>query len=421
MKKTEKVMKILIVDDVAAAHLLYKHALKNEKYEIIDAERGKDALAIIGKRDLDLVILDLDLPDMSGLEVLEEMRNSGNEVPVIMLTAYGTKEYVVKAAAKGVNYYLLKPVELGFLRKRVEEALSPAESEKKFIKIKNSTKLLMESLSELDGDAALSNHVDDLKNQIKEIVSKLGEIEKEKPVKHKVDTDSFFNKEVVCPVCASDFQAVNYKAKSFKFIRRDADFHEVYEGGYSPIMFDIWVCPECLYAAKKDDFAKIKVKDIEKIVRDKNDRIKLADGINFREFRNYRSAKISYILAAKCYEKIGFDYEYVANLYLRSAWIAREEKSTSEEKNYIKLSLSYFQKMIENKAIDTTLFPETTIYYLMGELYRRVGDFENGEKSFKLVIDSENKDRDKNIVKMAAVQYEQLKLERTKSGNEDSI
>lgn len=36
--------------------------------------------------------------------------------------------------------------------------------------------------------------------------------------------------------------------------------------------------------------------------------------------------------------------------------------------------------MIENKAIDTTLFPETTIYYLMGELYRRVGDFENGEK-----------------------------------------
>lgn len=199
-------MKILIVDDVAAAHLLYKHALKNEKYEIIDAERGKDALAIIGKRDLDLVILDLDLPDMSGLEVLEEMRNSGNEVPVIMLTAYGTKEYVVKAAAKGVNYYLLKPVELGFLRKRVEEALSPAESEKKFIKIKNSTKLLMESLSELDGDAALSNHVDDLKNQIKEIVSKLGEIEKEKPVKHKVDTDSFFNKEVVCPVCASDFK-----------------------------------------------------------------------------------------------------------------------------------------------------------------------------------------------------------------------
>lgn len=44
MKKTDKTMKILIVDDVAAAHLLYKHALKNDKYEIFDAERGRDAL-----------------------------------------------------------------------------------------------------------------------------------------------------------------------------------------------------------------------------------------------------------------------------------------------------------------------------------------------------------------------------------------
>lgn len=416
MKKTDKTMKILIVDDVAAAHLLYKHALKNDKYEIFDAERGRDALSLISKTNLDLVILDLDLPDMSGLEVLDEIRKSGNDVPVIILTAYGVKEYVVKAAAKGVNYYLIKPVELAFLRKRVEEVLSPVE--KKYSKLKSSTKMLMESLAEIENDASMTEHVKELKKQIKEIASKLGDIEKEKK-DETVTKDYFFNKEVVCPVCAADFFAINYKQKNFHFVRRDADFHEVYEGSYSPIMFDVWVCPECLYAAKKDDFGKIKVKEIELIAKGKEERKNIAGDIDFKEFRNYESARMSYLLAANCYDKIGYKNEYIGNLYLKSAWIAREKGKSEEEKKLIKESLKNFAKAEETGEGGRGALSELGFVYLMGELYRRVDDFVNAEKYFNKVIEQRDKTKEKDIVKMAATQFEQLKLERNKKKDED--
>lgn len=417
MKKSHKLMRILIVDDVPAAHLLYKHALKQDNYEIYDAERGKEALSIIHKTELDLIILDIDLPDISGLEVLEELRKKDKEIPVIILTAYGIKDYVIKAASKGVNFYLVKPVELAFLRKRVEEVLNPDEG--KFIQIKSSSRVLMESLSEFEHDENMSENVKELKSQIKEIASKLGDIEKKKKSGSGLKEENFFSKEVICPVCANDFKGINYKQKGFKFLNRESDFHETFEGG-TPIMHDIWVCPSCYYAAKKEEFAKIKVKEIEKIMNAKLERAKTVKGVEFTKIRDYESSIASYKLAIMCYEKMEFGSGYVGNLYLKMAWIAREKRKKDDEQKYLKLTLEKFEKAVEEREEFAGQLSEIGKIYLMGELYRRVGEYNRAEEYFKTVLASETGVSDKNILKMAAAQYEQLKLERTQKGNENN-
>lgn len=417
MRKSHKIMRILIVDDVPAAHLLYKHALKRENYEIYDAERGKEALSIINKTELDLIILDIDLPDISGLEVLEELRKTNKEIPVIILTAYGIKDYVIKAASKGVNFYLVKPVELAFLRKRVEDVLNPDEG--KFIQIKASSRVLMESLSEFEHDENMSENVKELKSQIKEIASKLGEIEKNKKTEKGIIEDKFFTKEVICPICANDFKGVNYKQKSFKFMNKESDFHEVFEGG-SPIMHDIWVCPNCHYAAKKEEFSKIKVKEIEKITNSRLERIRVGKGIDFIKIRDYESSIASYKLAILCYEKMESRIGDIGNLYMKMAWIAREKKKKDDEQKYLNIAIEKFEEAIENKENFAGQLSEIGNTYLMGELYRRVGKYDKSEEYLKTVIESEAGAKEKNILKMAAAQYEQLKLERTQKGNEDN-
>lgn len=417
MRKSQKVVRILIVDDVPAAHLLYKHALKQENYEIFDAERGKDALSIFHKTELDLIVLDIELPDISGLEVLEEIRKTDKEIPVIILTAYGIKDYVIKAASKGVNFYLVKPVELSFLRKRVDEVLNPDDS--KYIQIRASSRVLVESLSEFEHDESMSENVKELKNQIKEIASKLGEVEKNRKTTAVNIEENFSTKEVVCPVCAGDFKGISCKHKSFKFVNRESDFHEIFEGG-NPLMHDIWVCPHCYYAAKKEEFGKIKVKEIEKIEKLKSEREKTGKGIDFVKIRDYESSIASYRLAIMCYEAMEYGVGYIGNLYLKMAWIARERNKKDDEKMYLQLTVNNFEKAIENKENFAGQLTELGTTYLMGELNRRIEDYEKAEKYFNKVIEVKNSTKEKSIVKLAEVQYEHLKLERTQKVNEDN-
>ena len=80
-----------------------------------------------------------------------------------------------------------------------------------------------------------------------------------------------------------------------------------------------------------------------------------------------------------------------------------------------------FEKAIENKENFAGQLTELGTIYLMGELNRRIEDYEKAEKYFNKVIEVKNSTKEKSIVKLAEVQYEQLKLERTKSGNEDGI
>jgi two-component system response regulator PilR (NtrC family) len=100
---------ILIIDDEEIIREALEALLVVEGYAVLTAATGGQGLDVIGERAVDAVLLDLMLPDKNGLEVLEEIRRIDEELPVIMITAFGTIEGAVAATKQGAFYYLTKP------------------------------------------------------------------------------------------------------------------------------------------------------------------------------------------------------------------------------------------------------------------------------------------------------------------------
>lgn len=115
--------KILIVDDDQRILVLFRCLLKAEGYEPVLAENGEEGVAAIKKGDLDLVITDLRMPYLDGLSVLRQSKALQPDLPVILLTAYGSEETTVEAVEAGVFDYLSKPFKVADLLATIKRAL----------------------------------------------------------------------------------------------------------------------------------------------------------------------------------------------------------------------------------------------------------------------------------------------------------
>ena len=103
---------ILIVDDEASMRRNIVDLLSMKGYTLLETESGEEAIEIISKTKLDLLLLDINLPKMSGLDVLRQTKIDHIDLPCILLTAYGTSEKAIEAMKLGAFDYLEKPFEL---------------------------------------------------------------------------------------------------------------------------------------------------------------------------------------------------------------------------------------------------------------------------------------------------------------------
>jgi len=101
---------ILVVDDESAMRLLVTSILRDEGHDVTAAANGEEALQLIERRHYHLIISDLKMPGMSGVDLLERVKQEDPETAVILLTAFGTVEGAVEAMRKGAEHYLLKPL-----------------------------------------------------------------------------------------------------------------------------------------------------------------------------------------------------------------------------------------------------------------------------------------------------------------------
>ncbi len=101
---------ILVVDDEPAFRLFVGTVLRDAGYDATTAQNGAEALTLLGTRHFHLVLTDLKMPDVSGIEILEAVRRDSPEMPVILITAFGTIDSAVEATRKGAADYLLKPL-----------------------------------------------------------------------------------------------------------------------------------------------------------------------------------------------------------------------------------------------------------------------------------------------------------------------
>ena len=134
--------KILIVDDSQSNRELLERRLNKYSFRCIQASGGKQALDILKKEDIDLILLDVLMPDMNGIEVLNEIRNSNlqPDLPVIMVSGFDDVRSVAKCIAIGASDYLSKPVDGIVLGAKVVAAL-----ERKALR--NKSNELMEQLT----------------------------------------------------------------------------------------------------------------------------------------------------------------------------------------------------------------------------------------------------------------------------------
>jgi DNA-binding response OmpR family regulator len=115
--------RILVVEDEATTKALIQYKLKNSGFEVASADDGTEALEFVAQHEVDLIILDLMMPLMSGSEFLVELRRSGNRVPVIVLTARTLEKDIVEALSLGADDYVKKPFSPSELIARVRSLL----------------------------------------------------------------------------------------------------------------------------------------------------------------------------------------------------------------------------------------------------------------------------------------------------------
>ncbi len=114
---------ILVLDDVIDAGVLLKRILERKGHNVIVFSEEEEALKYIAKNKIDLAILDIKLKKMTGVEVLELIKEISTDIKVIMLTGYPTLETARASVKHGADEYCVKPIDKEELESKVEEVL----------------------------------------------------------------------------------------------------------------------------------------------------------------------------------------------------------------------------------------------------------------------------------------------------------
>lgn len=119
----EKQKSILIVDD-DIAHRTMLRILLNWEYAIFEADDGSTAIDAVHKRNFDLILMDIRMSNISGIEALDRIKDFNPAVPVVMMTAYLSDDLAAQARQKGAFDYIGKPFDFDKLRQLITRAMA---------------------------------------------------------------------------------------------------------------------------------------------------------------------------------------------------------------------------------------------------------------------------------------------------------
>ncbi|MGO4541484.1 response regulator [Paenibacillus sp. YIM B09110] len=124
--------KVLIVDDQNGIRILLMEVFSSEGYDTFQASNGKLALEIVKRDAPDLVLLDMKIPGMDGLEILKHVKTINRDIKVIMMTAYGELDMIKEATDLGALMHFTKPFDIDEMRIAVNAELQGGSSSSRF-------------------------------------------------------------------------------------------------------------------------------------------------------------------------------------------------------------------------------------------------------------------------------------------------
>jgi DNA-binding response OmpR family regulator len=143
--------KILVVDDEEAARVSLAEILRLEGYNVVSAESGLDAIQFLKAEDIDLMLLDIRMPGIDGIEVLQQANKVSPETEVILLTAHGSMETAIDALREGAHDYLTKPSSPNEILSSVAMGLSRRTENQKRRMIIDQMETSLQQLRDVEG------------------------------------------------------------------------------------------------------------------------------------------------------------------------------------------------------------------------------------------------------------------------------
>ncbi|TYO97135.1 two component Fis family sigma54 specific transcriptional regulator [Geothermobacter ehrlichii] len=157
--------RILVVDDEQLIRWSLEQNLTKQGYDVITAASGEDALRFVQQEAPDLILLDIQLPGMNGLEVLEKIKEIDEEIIVIMVTALGVLETAVKAMRLGAHDYINKPFNLDELAIVIKKAFETGDLKREVAHLRSE----QTSKYGLENIIGVSKHIENVKTMIRKI------------------------------------------------------------------------------------------------------------------------------------------------------------------------------------------------------------------------------------------------------------
>jgi DNA-binding NtrC family response regulator len=153
--------RILIIDDEASIRRTLREILEYEKYHVDDAASGMDGLALLQEQEYDVILCDIKMPQMDGIETLESIRKQ-TEAPVVMISGHGTIDTAVEAIKKGAYDYISKPPDLNRLLITLRNALDKSS----LITETKALKKVVSKKHEMIGASQAMQHIRDLVSKV---------------------------------------------------------------------------------------------------------------------------------------------------------------------------------------------------------------------------------------------------------------
>lgn len=223
---------------------------------------------------------------------------------------------------------------------------------------------------------------------------------------NKSGLEPLYDKKVQCPICKHSFTTKKVRSRFVKPQRVDSDFGPVFNqnDGNNPLYYYATVCPQCGFSFTEEFSNSIGQLAKQKVQQELSEKMdKSTDYCGERDFEKaVKACKLAIYSAQLTREK----HIVFANICLRLAWLNRGAAKKKEESRFIQLAASEFEQSYINTDFNTETTPEMQILYIIGELNRKLGKYNEAVKFFNTVVEHPDRSRYMKYVHLAREQWQ---------------
>jgi uncharacterized protein (DUF2225 family) len=211
--------------------------------------------------------------------------------------------------------------------------------------------------------------------------------------------DILFDKTVTCTICTNTYKTKRVRSRFIRALRSDSDFCSYYDDEEnSPLLYYVSVCPTCGYSVSDEFSTYFSTNTLDAIKKSVSSQWGSKD---YGQKRSVKEAIEAYKLAIYCATLKKEKHIVLAGLYMRLVWILRKENVVDQENRFMKMAVAEYVQSYLNEDFKTTDMTQIKLLYLIGDLYRRLGDEKQASVYLFKVIQQKNETLEKRMIELA--------------------